>query len=292
MMSRPSDSRSEEIARELLGQDAKEEPRDVTLDELSAVYRSLSHQRGADPLLRVVSLQDRLMAQFPEVNSQLLFVTLKPDQRPRDALSFVLRLDWSGPEGPPLRWRRFVSEELRTVWWLLLPLFVGLLVAFIRLRDVELMASLNRLALTSLSIFVSIFVVFVIGESKRLTNRSDLFRLGRLHEFLDVDRMMVNLALLALLLGFLNAALLASSEHLVLVGGALDRSRAWGPIMTALVLVLLFDLFLSIPRYYLQRLRVMFERDAIRDLLVRRDDDGRGIIRSLPHSKGDTDRHD
>lgn len=101
------------------------------------------------------------------------------------------------------------------MWWLLLPLSVVVLVAFIWLHDLELLASLNRLALTSLSIFVSIFIVFVIGESKRLTYRSDLFRSGRLHEFLDVDRMMVNLALLALLLGFLNAAVLPREKKLL-----------------------------------------------------------------------------
>jgi hypothetical protein len=184
MTSQPNSSRVDEIVRELVSEDKESsDARDVTLQELSEIYHSLSKQRGADPLLKVVSLQNRLMAQFPEVSYRLLYVNLAKDQRPRDSLSFVLRLDWAGPEEPRLTWKSFMLGEFRSTRWLLLILVVGLTAGFGWLHDASLMADVNQLVLTSLSIFVSIFVVFVIGESKRLTGRSDLFQSGRLHEF-------------------------------------------------------------------------------------------------------------
>jgi hypothetical protein len=102
--------------------------------------------------------------------------------------------------------------------------------------------------------------------------------------------MMVNVALLALLLSFVNAIVLRTSEDMTIVEGVLDRIHAWGPFLTALVLSLLFDLFLAIPRYYLQRLRILFERDAIHDLFAHGLDEGK--IRPLRSEKTDDDRRD
>lgn len=262
------------IASQRLNEEPSPEAQEISLDELGSVYGSLTQTRGKDPLLRVVSLQDRLMAQFPEVSSQLLFVKLKRLERPREALSFVPRLGWSGPDCGPLSAWRFLAGEIQSAWWLLIPVFGGTLITLSLLQDVELMASLNRLALTSLSIFV----VFVIGESKWLSNRIDLFRSGRLHEFLDADRMMIRVAILALLLAFANAAVLQSPADPEVMDGV-ERSHALGPALTTIVMVLLIDLFLAIPRYYLRRLRTMVERDAIKEILVRTGDKP---MRSVP----------
>lgn len=282
-MTSPAEERGAEIAGEFRGGSESSEPVDVNLEEFGAVYGSLTRDRGTDPLLRVVSLQDRLVAQFPEVSKRLLYVTLGPGDSPRASLSFVPRLDWIGPEGPPLRWRTFLREEWRSTWRILLPLVACVLTGLLLVHDLDLMESMNRLALTSLSIFLSIFGVFVISESKRLTGRGELFASGRTHEFIDIDRGMLNLALIALLLGFVNAAMLSTDNELTLVEGVLDRSHVWAPILTCLVLVLLVDLFVSIPRYYLPRLRVLLEADAVRDVLGRDNDRG-GTVSTLPRS--------
>lgn len=248
----------------------------ISVDELAAGYEELHRRIGKAPRLTVLSFGDKLAVRFPDFDSALAFVMTESKQDPKAALANVpaWKLDWLGPPGPAQGFSRFLLCEIRANWVALfatLSLCLGVLTVG---GSASSLKAINLLGTTSLTIFVSVFVLFVIGDSARQPVDFELYRTGRLHDFLTVDKHMTTLAILALGVGLANVFILSSHMELRLLGVGLPRVRFWATLGTSVFLTAIAHLLRSIPSYYFKRLQTQIERQAIGWVFIREQNTG------------------
>ena len=238
---------------------------DVNVAELAEAYEKIHKLEGKAPNLTVLSFGDRLAVRFPQLNSPIVFVSVGPGQKPREALIGVpdWQLDWLGPKESPESYRHFLVAEITGGWTFLLLTLSCALIALGFAATPRTLQSVNQLGVASVTIFLSMFVLFVIGESAKHSVDFEMYRTGRLHAFLTADKHMTSLAVTALGVGFANIVILNSEIQLRIGGWALPRTSFWGVIGTAIFVTMIAHLFRSIPEYYFKRLQTQIERQAI-----------------------------
>jgi hypothetical protein len=266
-MSQPE--RIDQVVDVILGHSNPDSIESLTVGDLNQAYGRLHETSGAAPLLTVLSLEDRLIVRFPDLNSPILFVLIPEGVDPKAQLTAVpaWKLEWAGPTTRPQTFITFLKMEIVKNWRVLVvtATLVGLGLWAVATRDV--LQAIIELGVTSLSIFLGIFVLFVIGQPGQLSTDFELFRKGRIHEFLRTDRHVTSMALLTLATGFIDLVVIRSSVEWTILGVSFDRIRIWGVLGTTLFLVLLIHLLRSIPQYYFRRLQVRIEREAMQWML-------------------------
>lgn len=264
-------SRSAEDLVTLLRSGETGAPLDATLTELITVHARLNDLSSSPTKLLVMALHERLLAQFPDQSGRIIMVNLGRGETAFEALQHVQGLEWWGPRGRRKSFPAFLWDELRERPLLLSLSFVGIFGLLASVHDAELMLAINHLAAGSVTIFISIFLIFSVGESSRFG--LDLFKSGRVHEFLQTDKHVAQAAVLALLLSFLGIVNIKMPRSVELLGLTLPSELALGPLVlsagsfsipliTTLSLVLIIDVFIAAVQYYFKRHELLLETEA------------------------------
>ena len=258
--------RPEDIAAAIIDGSARPGTLSLSLDGFANVYREVARQRS-NPRVVVVSLGDRLIVGFPDLTRQRYLVGISHGDNAYEQLSFLPNRQWVGPEELTKSFWGFLRQEFVDSWKYFMPIVICAFVLFHMSKSIDLMSTVNGMALTSVTLFTGIFIVFVTGRIRDMEVFDDLFRHGYLHEFIAVDRHLAVLAAVTLFGVLANAALLKLHPG---IGHNpwLKTSHLWGPLTTALVLGAIAVLLASVPQYYFRRTQSLMERQAIQRYLV------------------------
>ena len=144
--------------------------------------------------------------------------------------------------------------------------------------DYTAIRTINELVLTSITIFLSIFLLFIVSQ-KNITNNIGLFKTGYIFDLIQTDKYILNIAVVVLLLSISNTGLtlincnnlfqmmdalyIVNSKHLLLLfleensNLILLVKKTLTALLTALNVTLITECYISIFQYYFEREKVV-----------------------------------
>lgn len=244
---------------------------EVTLSEFQKYYTSLWKLTGSPPAVSLVNLGTIVIGQFSNVSPQKFGIQTRRFLTCED-FRFVDALRWHGPERACQSFIQFVWVEFRLYWWkLLLVFFTGTGLLYLA-DDTQLYSVLATLLIQSCTVFLSIFLIFTVAQSQILYRDIELFESGFLEKYYCDDRNVMWLGITAVALTLLSPMVISlldsyfaepmASELRVVV-------RLLKALSMSVTIALLFDTFLSVVDYYLQRSRDLIDRDMASEVLSR-----------------------
>jgi hypothetical protein len=218
-----------------------------------------------------VNVADQAFVMFPEWSRQEIIVTSKRAITPSD-FGYIASptLDWRGaqqaPSGfPEFILREFLANKLRTLLFFILTSATLLLIGPTK----SALDTLNTLLIQASTVFLSIYLIFTVSQSERLSFDQKLFNKGILHKYYADDKNVTRFAIVTIVFVFVNAVL----QYLPLLSSSLSQPLLSSPgrwataIWSALTTTMLFHTFFIVADYYLERTRDLAEREHIGQIL-------------------------
>lgn len=264
-----TDEEIEQICLRLINNQIGERALDVSPDEFQRFYSTFVNTTRQIPLVSLVNLEDIVVAQFSTISPQHFDITSKGDLK-EDSFGFIPQKRWYGTKEKPEKFITFLRREIAENYAKLIVvgcLGFGILFFVDSTNLYDLMISL---LIQSSTVFLSLYIIFTVSQTQNLFRDLLLFKKGILQHYYNDDRNVTLLGILTVALTFFSAGVI---YLLTSYGPAVPIS--WFPLLgrilkaatTTIVLVLLFDTFLTVANYYLERNRDVLERDIVGQIL-------------------------
>ncbi|MCX6032092.1 MAG: hypothetical protein NT169_22695 [Chloroflexi bacterium] len=251
----------------------------LSLEQFKQLYRNLerlSREQGRS-LGRpgILLLTRQALVRFPTFpDYSILIVAKRGSFHPQD-FEIVLDKEIEG-NVKPVTARAFAWTELRNNGALLV------LVAFTLWRlltsDSDLSATtvINQMLVEANAVFISIFVLFTVGQNRDYLVAREFVRKGMAHQFIQNDQYVAWLSIMSLLFALASTAVGAGARlghqavTIPVVNVSVNQADS-SRIITTIAVLLLIDCFLAITRYYLRLMTGAVERKMIKDWLGKPD---------------------
>jgi hypothetical protein len=206
---------------------------------------------------------------FPEWSRQEIIVQSKRPITLKD-FDYVSILDWRGareqiPKFFKFLVNEFASHKLRTSLLFLIALTALLLTG----PTQDTLDLLNTLLIQASTVFLSIYLIFTVSQSERLSFDRKLFNKGILHKYYSDDKNVTTFAIVTIAIVFMNSIL----AHLPFISTSLSLPFPWSigrwitAIWSSLAVTMQFHTFLIVADYYLERTRDLAERQHVGEIL-------------------------
>jgi hypothetical protein len=264
------DAKITEIYYRLRSKKLEQEPITLKIDEFKALYnKSLALNQRQVPRVVVINLEDQAYVLFPEWSRQEVIVEGTKSIETED-FSFLSMVDWRGAKGPRAGFFSFIVHEITENWrritGILLASIIILLFVGPALSTYDL---IHTLLIQASTVFLSIYLIFTVSQSERLSYDRKLFDKGTLHKYYADDRNITQFGILTVGMVFANSILVSSK----IVNSTLQdplpyaTGRWIAAISTSVVLSMLFHTFFIVADYYLERTRDVAEREHVGQVL-------------------------
>jgi hypothetical protein len=267
---------------------------EVSLDEFQKFYATMLHLSKTSPTVSLVNLETVVKAQFSDISPQH-FDILHNEPLTEQHFEFALKKRWYGAKEPPQGYWTFMWEELKLNWRKLVPLFVAILILLYTTNSDPLYELMATLLIQSSTVFLSIYLIFTVAQSQILYKDISLFKAGILQRYYRDDRNVTLLGILTVALTFLSSGVVSLATKYLSSTNPLwlqIAGRVLKALSTTIAITLLFDTFLIVANYYLDRSRDVTERDMASDILDQdfrqnrdrsgKDNGGQNLPRSHP----------
>ncbi len=222
--------------------------KELTLECFRDVYHKIINRKILiDHTIFAVFIENRILIRFPE-KPEVMFVIKKEKGFFHEAdLNFVANFEPMGTYKGEHRFSAFIIEEFKLNGLKLIVLFFSTFALFFIAENVSMLQKVNEMILTSITIFISIFLLFVVSQ-KGYNNDFKLMMDDTLYKFLQNDKY---IAISAIFLVFLSIVTVAIS-YINLIWIYLPLA-----ILTSFSLVLLAICFLAVYQYYFERMKLL-----------------------------------
>ena len=231
---------------------------ELTLDQFREVYHKvINHKVLNDHTVFAVFVEDRIFITFPEKPRVKFVITKDKGFFSKEDLNFVANLEPMGSYEGEYRFRTFIKEEFRLNGWKLAVIFFSTLPLFHLANNVAMLRKVNEMILASATIFISIFLLFVISQ-RGYKNEFKLMRDGILYRFFQNDKYVAELAIFLIFLSMWNVAFTYLNLGTIILVIS---------ISTSFSLVILAICYLAIYQYYFERMKLIRYLSASEELL-------------------------
>jgi len=215
------------------------------------------------PEVTAIHLGDQVLLIFPEHSRQE--IVIEPENKHkiyRDDFNFVPIIDWKGAKRPALGFGQFIFDEIRISKARISLIFLlsfGIL--FISSPSLDVLDLINSLLIQASTVFLSIYLIFTVSQSERLSSDKKLFERGVLYKYYSDDKHITTFAILTIALTFINTILVHLAWFSQQNSLSLNDLGKWIiSITTSVVFTMLFHTFYVVRDYYLERTRDIAER--------------------------------
>jgi hypothetical protein len=241
----------------------------VSLEEFQKFYSTFINLTKNVPVVSLINLEDVIVAQFSSLSPQH-FDIFQKHMLEEDDFEFIQNKRWYGAKKRSEKFGFFLWKELRQNFVsLILIAAIGFSLLF-WVNNNELYNLMVSLFIQSSTVFLSLYIIFTVSQSQKLYQDISLFKTGILHKYFRDDKNVTLLGILTVAFTFLNSILI----HLFAKYEATINDPLFGTLariskatFTTIILVLLFDMFITVANYYLERNRDIIERDIVITLL-------------------------
>jgi len=236
--------------------------KELTLDEFIDVYHKIINRKILnDHTVFAVFIEDRIFIAFPEKPDLRFVITKSKGFFSKDDLNFVANLEPMGSYKGKRKFSSFLKEEFKLNWWAIIGIFFSTFLLFSISGAVSMLQRVNELILASATIFISIFLLFVISQ-RGFKNEFKLMREGILYEFIQNDKYVAALAIIVIFLSITTVAF--SYTDLSYLG---DLKIFAISLLTSFSLVILAICYLAIYQYYFERMKLLRLLPASQEIL-------------------------
>ncbi len=243
-----------------------EDPIILSIEEFSRLYEiSIIRNDRQIPSIVLVNLGDQAHLLFPEWSRQEIIVESRT-QIGREDFAFLSVVDWRGSDTRAPNFAEFLVQE---IWHNKLRTGILYFTAFSTLLAIgpslDTLDLVNTLLIQASTVFLSIYLIFIVSQSGRLSSDKKLFDSGILHKYYSDDRNVTRFAILTIAVVFGNTVLV----HAPILGRTLQNPLADAPgrwvaaFSTAIAMTMLFHTFFIVADYYLGRTRDLAEREHV-----------------------------
>lgn len=252
----------ERICERLLSGEIGVKSLPVSLDEFQRFYSTFVNLAKKSPKVSLINLEDRIIGQFSDVSPQHFDISNKKSLTNAD-FDFIQDKKWYGANTPSEKFIPFLVKELKQNFWkLLLVAFISFTILFLA-DNASLYELIISLLIQSSTVFLSLYIIFTVSQSQGFYSDLGLFKSGILHKYYRDDKNVTLLGILTVSSTFLSSGLL----YLLSNFGTNIYTQAIKAVLVTINLVLLFDTFLTVANYYLERNRDVIERNIAADIL-------------------------
>ena len=252
----------ERICKKLLSGEIYSKALSVSLDEFQRFYSTFVNLARKSPKVSLVNLEDIVIAQFSDIAPQHFDIS---DTKPLvdNDFAFIQYRRWYGATNTPERFTLFIWKELRqNLLKLLMVAIISFTILFLA-NSTSLYELMISLLIQSSTVFLSLYIIFTVSQSQGLYSDLELFKSGVLHKYYRDDRNVTLLGIVTVSSTFLSAGLIyLLSEYNPNI--YLQAAKA---ALVTVNITLLFDTFLTVANYYLERNRDIIERNIAADIL-------------------------
>ena len=264
--------------------------KELTLDEFIDVHHKIINRKILnDHTVFAVFIEDRIFIAFPE-KPDVRFV-IKGDKGffSKDDLNFVANLEPMGSYKGKRKFSTFLKEEFKLNRWAIIGIFFSTFLLFSVSGAVSMLQRVNEMILASATIFISIFLLFVISQ-RGFKNEFKLMRGGILYEFIQNDKYVAALAIIVIFLSITTVAFsytdLSYLSNLKIF--AVDLMFLSLSLLTSFSLVILAICYLAIYQYYFERMKLLrllpASQEILRDSLkkyvdLQKNEEGGGFVK-------------
>jgi hypothetical protein len=242
---------------------------DVSLEEFQNIYSTFVNLTKTIPTVTLVNANDVIVAQFSTISPQHFDIICKYTLFEKE-FEFIQKKNWFGPKIPPENFGTFIGKEIKLNGIKLL--FVAIL-GFSLLYWVDnnnLYELLVTLLIQSSTLFLSIYMIFTVSQSKSLYKDVSLFTNGVLQKYYRDDKNITQLGIFTIVMTVLTSILIylfSKLESLISQQWVIYFSRISKATLTTIIIILLFNTFFTITNYYLERNKDIMERDIVSEIL-------------------------
>ena len=231
---------------------------ELTLDDFRDVYHKIINYRILnDHTIFAVFIEDCIFIRFPEKPNVKFVIRKEKGFFCKDDLNFVANFEPMGTYKGEHRFSAFIKEELKLNGLKLFVIFFLTFSLFSIAKDISMLQKVNEMILTSVTIFISIFLLFVVSQ-KGSKNDFKLMMDETLYKFYQNDKYISILAIFLVFLSILTVAI--SYSDLNWIGLPIS-------LLTSFSLVVLAICYLAIYQYYFERMKLIRILPISEDLL-------------------------
>ena len=236
--------------------------KELTLDEFIDIYHKIINRKILnDHTIFAVFIEDRIFISFPEKPDVRFVIAKSKGFFSKDDLNFVANLEPMGSYKGKRKFSTFSKEEFKLNWWAIIGIFFSTFLLFSISGAVSMLQRVNEMILASATIFISIFLLFVISQ-RGFKNEFKLMREGILYEFIQNDKYVAALAIIVIFLSISTVAF--SYTDLSYLG---DLKIFAISLLTSFSLVILAICYLAIYQYYFERMKLLRLLPASQEIL-------------------------
>lgn len=256
-----------ELVQRIAGGDLLNQPIDLNLKEFKRFYELFIEMNDRKvPWITAIHLGDQVQLIFPEHSRQEIII--EPENKHkiyREDFSFIPIVDWKGAKKPATGFGRFLREEIRISKARISLIFLlSFSILFISFPTLEVLDLINSLLIQASTVFLSIYLIFTVSQSERLSSDRKLFEKGILHKYYSDDKHITIFAILTIALAFINTIIVHLSWFDQQNSSYLNDLGRWIiAITTSIVATMLFHTFFIVGDYYLDRTRDIAERQHV-----------------------------
>jgi len=266
---------------------------ELTLEQFRDFYHKIINSKILnDPTVFAVFIEDQIFIRFPE-KSDVKFVIRKDKKDAgvfyEENLNFIANLEPMGTYEGEYKFISFLKKEFRLNWQVLIGVSFVSFVLFFTAGNVDMLRKVNELILVSITIFISIFLLFAIqGKYK---NEFKFMKSDILYKFFQNDKYIAKLAIILIFLSIttvafsyvnLNQIVSPNAEDVIFSGGNVSETTSprlpescgmnyhiifFLSISTSFSIVMLAICYLSISQYYFERMKFIRLLSASEELL-------------------------
>jgi uncharacterized membrane protein len=221
---------------------------ELTLEEFRDFYHKIINRKILkDHTVFAIFIEDRIFIRFPEKPKVRFVIRKEKGFFNEKDLNFVPNLEPMGTYKGEYRFSAFIIDEFKLNGWKLMFIFFSTFTLFSVTNNVNMLQKVNEMILTSVTIFISIFLLFVVSQ-KGHKNEFKLMKDETLYKFFQNDKYIGILAIFLVLLSILTVAI-----------SYIDLNWINLPLsfLTSFSLVILVICYLAIYQYYFERMKLI-----------------------------------
>lgn len=218
------------------------------LDEFRDAYHDLIKYKLLDDLsIFAVFMEERVLIVFPEVPKVRILISTPEKFLIKADLDFVANIEFFGTYEGKYNFKDFVKKEIELNIKILLLLFVAFSSLVIYISKPDMIRNISILLVTSTTLFVTIFILFVISQRQDETDYK-LLEDDDLYLFFQNDKYIIITAFSVIFISIFNTALSYLSDYW-------SQIVYISSVLTGLSVSLLGVCFLAISQYYFERVK-------------------------------------
>lgn len=231
---------------------------ELTLEEFRDFYHKIINRKILkDHTVFAVFIEDRIFIRFPEKPKVRFVIKKEKGFFSEEDLNFIPNFEPMGTCKGEYRFSAFIIDEFKLNGWKLIVIFFSTFSLFSIAKDISMLQKVNEMILTSVTIFISIFLLFVVSQ-KGSKNDFKLMIDETLYKFYQNDKYISILAIFLVFLSILTVAI--SYSDLNWIGLPIS-------LLTSFSLVVLAICYLAIYQYYFERMKLIRILPISEDLL-------------------------